>query len=341
MYQKLLAASLAVAVLSACSDDPKTEQQELACNQPAVMQAVQQNIQEIIQREARLFARNDSRQFVDADKIIAAGAQLEISLDNPHTVREGNKPLCNAGLNIHIPAEIMSSADTNSPLIYGNVSLADLIGQKVMGSHLSFSGNTFTTALRYVPTETGVNFEDNTVTTTAQTLSATLLPYGVKSLLVIDGRAVTKEDALKMAGNSEFAEPPQANPADILENNAASQSEGVPDTAIGLETPAEVLNPSIGESRDVPSLAQSDLDQAREQNQRAEADINRIWNSMERGVQQGILEEQRSWIQSKNQNCAQAAAGADSPAQAQYLQLQCDTRMTRERVQYLRGFTIN
>ena len=37
----------------------------------------------------------------------------------------------------------------------------------------------------------------------------------------------------------------------------------------------------------------------------------------------------------------QAAAQAGTTLQAEYLQLQCDTRMTRERSQYLRGYTIN
>ncbi|WP_369011394.1 lysozyme inhibitor LprI family protein, partial [Escherichia ruysiae] len=53
------------------------------------------------------------------------------------------------------------------------------------------------------------------------------------------------------------------------------------------------------------------------------------------------LTEQRAWIQNKIQNCQQAAAQADSPAHAEYLKLQCDTRMTRERTQYLRGYSID
>ena len=103
---------------------------------------------------------------------------------------------------------------------------------------------------------------------------------------------------------------------------------------------AELLSPKTTE-QETPSPAFSDLERAREQNRKADSEINRIWGGMDKTIQQGMLAEQRSWIQSKKQNCAQAAAEADNPAQAEYLRLQCDTRMTRERVQYLRGYTIN
>ncbi|MCP1660539.1 lysozyme inhibitor LprI family protein [Neisseria perflava] len=342
MYQKLPLLLLTAALLSACGEDkPAQAPSTLACDNPAVVQTVRNNLQEVIKQEARAFARNDSRQFVEADKIIAAGSQLDVSLDNPQEVREGNKVSCSAGLNIQIPAEIMAAADGNSPLIYGNVSLGELLQQKIMGSNLSFSGNRFSTTVRYTPSADSVSFDDNTVATTAQTLSTALLPYGVKSILVIDGKAVTKEDAIKMARSDSYAEPPEADPEDILDNNAASRAEGVP-AAAGLEKQAEVWRPDSGSAHEeAPSLAQSDLDNAREQNQRAESEINRVWNGMERTVQQGIVAEQRNWLQKKMQDCAQAAAAANSPAQAEYLQLQCDTRMTRERTQYLRGYTIN
>ena len=62
---------------------------------------------------------------------------------------------------------------------------------------------------------------------------------------------------------------------------------------------------------------------------------------MDSDVKQQILGEQRAWIQSKKLNCQQAAASADNTAQAEYLRLQCETRMTRERTQYLRGYSIN
>ncbi|MRN38300.1 DUF1311 domain-containing protein [Neisseria sp. N95_16] len=344
MYRKLLALTLATGLLAACGDKPNKQDTtaELACTDPAVVQNIRNNLQDIIKQEARAFARNDSRQFVDADKIIAAGSLLDINLEDAQTIREGNKTLCSAGLRIIIPTDIANSAAANSPLIYGSTSVGEIIEQKIMGSHLSYSGNSFTTTIRYTPNQTdGVNLEDNVVTATAQTLSAALLPYGVKSIVMIDGQAVSKEEAIRLSATQTFDEPPEADPEDILENNAASQYDGIPQDLIGLDSHTEIISPTIDTPAQGSSFSMDDLETARAQNRQAEAEINSLWNSMERGVQQGILDEQRSWIQSKSQNCLRAAAPADNPAQAEYLQLQCDTRMTRERTQYLRGFTIH
>ncbi|PSJ79938.1 lysozyme inhibitor LprI family protein [Neisseria iguanae] len=343
MYRKLLALTLSAGLLAACGDDSTKQNTtaDLVCTDPVIVQSVRNTIQDIIKQEARAFARNDSRQFVDADKIIAAGSLLDITLEDAQTIREGNKTLCSAGLRIVIPTDIANSAATNSPLIYGNTTIREIIEQKITGSILSYSGNSFTTTIHYTPKKTdGVSLEDNAVTLTAQTLYAALLPYGVKSIVMIDGKAVSKEEALRPNTTESFDEPPEADPEDILENNAASQSDGVPQDLIGLDSHTEIISPNTDHSSQNSSFSINDLENARAQNRQAEAEINGVWNSMEHGVQQGMLDEQRSWIQSKSQNCLQAAAPADNPAQAEYLQLQCDTRMTRERTQYLRGFTI-
>ncbi|WP_232507480.1 hypothetical protein [Neisseria weixii] len=156
MYRRLLALTLATGLLAACGDESNKQNTttELACSDPTVVQNIRNNIQDIIKQEARAFARNDSRQFVDADKIIAAGSLLDITLEDAQTVREGNKTLCSAGLRIIIPTDIANSAATNSPLIYGSSSVGEIIKQKIMGSNLSYSGNSFTTTIRYTPSKT-------------------------------------------------------------------------------------------------------------------------------------------------------------------------------------------
>ncbi|WP_373740507.1 lysozyme inhibitor LprI family protein [Neisseria sp.] len=340
MYKKLLALTLAAALLSACGDDKKTDA-ALACEDPAVLQSVKSNIQEIVKQEARDFARNDSRQFVDADKIIAAGSQLEILLENPETQTDGGKPVCRADLKIQVPSEILKTAETNSPLIYGKETIAQLIEKRLTGSNATFSNGLYSSAINYLPADaskkTELSFEDNALTQAAQTVSAALLPYGVKSILLIDGKPVSLEKALKMDSKA-FDEPSATDPADILEKNAAS-SEAVGLTTEDASAP-EVLSPSEPVD-EAPAPADSDLQQAHEQNRSANNEINRVWNDMDKTVQQGIRDEQRSWIDRKNRDCRRAAAQAGNPDRAEYLQLQCDTRMTRERVQYLRGYTIN
>ena len=65
-----------------------------------------------------------------------------------------------------------------------------------------------------------------------------------------------------------------------------------------------------------------------------------MWNRLDQTIQKELLNEQRDWIYSKNSSCHAAAARTDNAEEAEYLQLQCDTRMTRERIQYLKGYSI-
>ena len=97
MYRKLLTITLTAAALSACGDKPDNAPQ-LVCNDPAVLQSVRNNIQEIVKQEARAFAQSDSRQFVDADKIIAAAGDLVINLDKPAQEMQNNTAVCSGTL---------------------------------------------------------------------------------------------------------------------------------------------------------------------------------------------------------------------------------------------------
>lgn len=204
-----------VLILAACGkDEPK---QALECNHPAAIQSIKTQIQNIIRQEARAFARNDSRQFVDADKVIAAGSELEIGLNNAQQIDEDNKTMCGADLSIRVPADVLNAAEDNSPLIYSETTLAEILEQKLTGSNLKFADNTLSTSVRYTPDKDGnAVLEDNTVSMTARTLSSLLLPYGVKSIVMIDGKAVSKEDAMKLL-KGKYDEPPVVSPEDILE----------------------------------------------------------------------------------------------------------------------------
>lgn len=340
MYKKTASVLiLSTILLAACSkEEPKVA---LDCAQPATLQNIRTTIEDTLKQQARSFARNDNRQFVDADKIIAAGLELETLLEDAKETEDNGKAICRANLKIHIPDTILKTAIDNSPLIYGNTPLSDMLEQKLMGSNLTFENNTFSTTLLYTPDKDGkLVFEDNTLSTTAQTLSATLLPYGVKSIVIIDGKPVSKEQAIKLLQNQNTEEPPTIDPQDILENNAASQAVGLTDDDDNSDY--EVLHPDRETPRnEPPGLSQSELDNARAQNRQADGEINDLWGGMDSDVKQQILGEQRAWIQSKKLNCQQAAASADNAAQAEYLRLQCETRMTRERTQYLRGYSIN
>ncbi|KLT73093.1 hypothetical protein PL75_05200 [Neisseria arctica] len=339
--KKWLTLALMATTLSACSDKAEENTTQLACNDPAVIQNVRNNIQDTIKQDARAFAQNDTRQFVDADKVIAAASELLINLENAKQENRNGTQVCTANLDIRIPAGNLTATQTNSPLLYPDQTIPQIIQQRTTGTTLQYDGSgRFTQNISYTPvTDNGlkaVNYTDNNLTSTAQLLSAVLMPYGIKDILVINGQPVNRADALNYLKQPPVELPPSLDPQDILDNNAASTvMSGTENTQ-----PAEVLTPAITNNEEILFSA-NELEQARTNNRNADNEINALWNRIDPTVQQSLLSEQRSWIQSKNNSCRQAAATANTTLQAEYMQLQCDTRMTRERSQYLRGYTIN
>ena len=68
--------------------------------------------------------------------------------------------------------------------------------------------------------------------------------------------------------------------------------------------------------------------------------IRSAWRNIDPTIQQDLVDEQRDWERRKATSCGNAAAKGNSAVESQYLRMQCDTRLTRERVQYLKGFSI-
>lgn len=111
----VLTAAALVCLLAACGkkEDPKPA--DLACADPAVLQNIRDNLQQAIKGQARTFADNDIRHFVDADKVIAAASELTVSLNNPQQDNSGTRSFCQAELAVAVPAAILQTAHTNAP----------------------------------------------------------------------------------------------------------------------------------------------------------------------------------------------------------------------------------
>ena len=104
-------------LLGACGEKQKPQNNTLMCADPAVSQSIQRNIQQFLKEQARQFATNDTRQFVDADKIIAAASELSVNLDKANQIGKGTSTTCQGELSITIPADILKTAETNAPLL--------------------------------------------------------------------------------------------------------------------------------------------------------------------------------------------------------------------------------
>lgn len=339
MYKKLLSLTLIAAALTACGDEqPEQKASKPVCSDPAVNQNVRTLIQDALKNKARDYARQDNRQYVDADKIIAAGSDLSIEISEAAPDGGENGTGCTAKLAVTVPFPVLELSHANAPLIYGTQDINAVLQRYTGDNKLAYNGNgLFNQTMRYkVAPEggsAGVSLTDD-LGNIADAVAAVLLPYGVKSHVVVDGRPVAREDALKQLKGEPVAQEAEPalldnDPRNILDNNSASSVFG---------NPAETITPQDVEPDS--AVAPEEVEQARKNHSAAESEINRVWNRMDQMVRKELVNDQREWINQKTNSCRQAAARAGDSAQAEYLQLQCSTRMTRERIQYLKGYSI-
>lgn len=320
-------------LLTACNDNSTPA--PISCNDPALESTLSTTINNIITTDAKAFASSDNRQFIDADKIIAAVSGLTYRISDVQAAEGQTQGSCRATLDIQVPSETLTKAENNSPLIYGETPFAQMLQQKIGTTAITFQSGTLHAtipyAIRQENNSTRIELTDTTPNNAAQILSTALLPYGVKDILLINGQAINRETALEALRNPPAIELPPTATDDLEDfiNNLPEQ-----------EDAPEMLSPESNQQDEV-SFSESEFAQAKHNNHNADQDINRLWKRLDPEIQQSLLDEQRSWIRKKDSSCRQAAAAATTTLQAEYLQMQCDTRMTRERIEYLKGYTIN
>jgi uncharacterized protein YecT (DUF1311 family) len=81
------------------------------------------------------------------------------------------------------------------------------------------------------------------------------------------------------------------------------------------------------------------LDQARSEHRLAEQTINEVWRAVPPNVREQLLELQRTWIRRKNADCRiESASVSTEPQEREAARLRCDTRVTNDRIRYLRQY---
>lgn len=325
-YRRILFGSAASLALAACSDKP--EAPPLVCDQPHLAPALQQQLLQAVSHSARQFAQNDSRQFVDADKIIAAASQMSVTLTEAKAETANGKALCSATLTVTLTPDTWQQALDNTPILYPQQQLPALLQGQLVGSEVRIDGAAFSQPVRYVPSPAtasapgGLSIEAPGIAQFGHILTNALLPYGVKDILVINGKAYSRAEAITVIANGGIA---------------AAASEPQPAEASAPQ-PTEASAPQAASAPAPADPSAEEFQQAQRRNDAANNDINRLWQNLDETVRTELQAEQRQWVNSKNSRCANAALQGGSSARAEYLRLQCDTQMTQERTQYLRGF---
>ena len=363
MKHTTLAAALATALtLAACSKNDTPPQAASAasaasavastsCEMPALDSQVKQTIQTALTNNAKRLA--NANDYIDADKLIALAAQLNVTVTNPQA---GQMPAtCQAQVAIAIPENLIKQAQTNAPLLQSEAPL-DIINQHLTGSNSTFSDHTLSFPLNYSAQNNQFTPTDNNLSGAANLLADALAAYGVKDTLNVNGKNVSRAEALKLLKQKDqpkaeeasipapqtvppiddIPEPPK--PEDLRKAVPAPKTDALDNSASAPAKPQpEKLTPPVEKPNSVNS---KELDAAREANGKADQSIKSAWRKIDPQVQQDLVDEQREWESKKRANCRNAAAKGKSASESQYLQLQCDTRMTRERVQYLKGYSI-
>jgi len=81
---------------------------------------------------------------------------------------------------------------------------------------------------------------------------------------------------------------------------------------------------------------QADLAAAKTENQLATQTIGATWKAIPDGIRHQLLPAQRAWIAKKDADCrVEAASSSTDPQEQEVARLGCDTRTTRERIDWL------
>ena len=360
MKQTAIAALCAALALNACSKNEtpppaasaaSAVANNTSCEMPALNSQVKQILQDTIGNNAKRLA--NANDYIDADKLIALAAQLNVTASN---AQAGQMPeTCQAQVAIAIPENLIKQAQTNAPLLQSEAP-QDIISRHLTGGNGTFSNHTLSFPLNYAVKNNQFTPTDNNLSGAANLLADALAAYGVKDTLNVNGKNVSRAEALKLLKQKDqpkaeeasipapqavppidnIPEPPK--PEDLRKAVPAPKTDALDNSASAPAKPQpEKLTPPVEKQNNV---SDKELNAAREANGKADQSIKSAWRKIDPQVQQDLVDEQREWESKKRANCRNAAAKGKSATESQYLQLQCDTRMTRERVQYLKGYSI-
>lgn len=333
--------------LAACSPSDKNDNaaasaasaaNTAACQNPAYTTAIQTQFKQALATAQQQALRSGNGEYIDAQKLADLDKQIGISLTESGATASG----CQTKISISIPKTLLEQAEHYAPLLQSGKP-ADSIAQKLVGSNIQFNGETLTIPFNFTANGDNISGNSQTLSQVAQILTDVLLPAFVKGKLEIDGKTLSRDQALKLVLNPpkpEAASEPaaKAEPVEVPTISENTDEGGSTDSDIPPAAPQKLTPPDSGNSKS--RISRQDLNDAIDAHNQANDSIRSAWRNIDPTIQQDLVDEQREWERRKATSCGNAAAKGNSAVESQYLRMQCDTRLTRERVQYLKGFSI-
>lgn len=140
------------------------------------------------------------------------------------------------------------------------------------------------------------------------------------------------------------AKPAETKPADATTNKPAEKPADKPaDKPVATAEATPPVTPPVvkEEPKPQPRVSDEELDKVRQAHSKADQEIKSSWKKISPEIQKELVEEQKTWERQRTQKCRQAAAGGSDESESNKLYMQCDTRMTKERVKNLEGYSIS
>lgn len=333
--------------LAACSHSDKNDNaaasaasaaNAAACQNPTYTTAIQTQFKQALATAQQQALRSSNGEYIDAQKLADLDKQIGISLTESSATSSG----CQAKISISIPKTLLEQAEHYAPLLQSGKPV-DSIAQKLVGSNIQFNGETLTIPFNFTANGDNIAGNNQTISQVAQLLTDVLLPAFVKGKLEIDGKTLSRDQALKLVLNPpkpEAASEPaaKAEPVEVPTISENTDEGGSTDSDTPPAAPQKLTPPDNSNSKS--RISRQDLNDAIDAHNQANDSIRSAWRNIDPTIQQDLVDEQREWERRKATSCGNAAAKGNSAVESQYLRMQCDTRLTRERVQYLKGFSI-
>lgn len=294
----------------------------------------------------RQTAAHDVRQFLDASKAEAAIVSLTINYSQPQA--HPTQQVCQTQMHIHIPDLLWQGAKVNAPL-WGGATPEESFQQRLMGSMVRWEKPQLILPVSYVPQGDDLVFRDTDWSVATKAVMSVAAPYAMRDVLNINGTVMTRIQALQQLSQpaSDLAGVVAPTPAVVQE---IQEVQAIDDTNLPVlptqshqeiiktqsqEQAIEIIKP---EDKTAPAFHPDDLHEARRLHAQAEQALKQTWQQIDPEIRQMLHTEQQQWEQQKAQDCRRTTSKSQTQNQSDYLYAQCDTRMTRERVQYLRGY---
>lgn len=351
MYKdkKLSVVVLAALALTACGDifdkekrsESNTQQPEMqktvSCQDPAIEPNVRETLQKMVRDEALKLAGNNYAQLIDADKLAAAASLLEVDLTNI----KGQSNACTAQLTVRLPQRVADVSQKFAPILNMD-SPNKIMQQRFSGSNATWQDNALMLplgyAIAYYNQQFTITYSDTTLNRVGTALAVALQPYGVKDMISVNDKNMTREQAVELMSNPAPAAPSEPD-AETAVREVPTLTEKVEKTESSNPNASQAVAPPPPV---VPKNRFSDeqVALATQAHEASDRDIKQAWRKLDPIVQQSLVDEQKSWESQKRQRCLNTAAQGKTDSDARYLQIQCDIKLTRERIKYLQGYGI-